>query len=90
VAGIDQLCQTAKMMCMKTTEITKPGDRSQALLDAQCAADSVAAGVPIPSDVALRIRQRADQARQEVLARHGVQDIGVGIIREIRGELPEP
>ena len=78
------------MTCMRTTEITNPGDCSQALLDSQCAADCVAAGVPIPPDVAQRIRKRADQARQEVLAVHGVQDIGVGIIREIRGELPEP
>ena len=78
------------MTYMKTTECTKSGERSQALLDAQCVADCVAAGVPVPSDVGQRIRKRADQARQEVLAAHGVQDIGVGIIREIRGDLPEP
>ena len=29
-----------------------------------------------------------DQMREEIRARHGVQDIGVDLIRELRGELP--
>jgi hypothetical protein len=49
----------------------------------------VAAGRPIPPDVVRRVQERADQARKEVLKAHGVQDIGVPIIRELRGELPE-
>ena len=63
-----------------------PGDRDDVQLVAAC----VASGRPIPPDVARRVRERADQIRKDILATHGVQDIGVPIIREIRGELPEP
>lgn len=58
-------------------------------LDAQIVANSVAAGKQVPPDVAKRVRERADAARKQLLATHGVQDIGVEIIREIRGELPQ-
>jgi hypothetical protein len=44
----------------------------------------------VPADVAARVRQRAEEARKQVLAAHGVQDISVALIREVRGELPEP
>jgi hypothetical protein len=60
-----------------------------ALDDVQLVAACVAAGRPIPPDLARRVRERADQIRKDILATHGVQDIGVPIIREIRGELPE-
>ncbi len=57
--------------------------------DVQQVADCVA-GRPIPAEVARRVQERADQVRKDILATHGVQDIGVQIIREIRGDLPEP
>jgi hypothetical protein len=57
--------------------------------DARLVAACVAAGRPIPPEVVRRVQERADQARKEVLATHGVQDIGVPIIRELRGELPK-
>ena len=47
------------------------------------------AGKPIPPDVVRRVRERGEKARAELLATHGVQDIGVAIIRELRGLLPE-
>jgi hypothetical protein len=59
------------------------------LADMHAVADSLVGGEPVDPEVARRIRERADKARLEVLAAHGVQDIGVGIIREIRGDLPE-
>ena len=60
------------------------------LADAQFVADCVAAGRPIPPEVVRRVQERAALARKELVATHGVQDIGVRIIREIRGELPQP
>jgi hypothetical protein len=60
------------------------------LADVQVVADCVAAGKPVPADVAQRVRERSDEARRRLLATHGVQDIGVGLIRELRGELPTP
>jgi hypothetical protein len=57
--------------------------------DAHVIVECVAAHKPVPPDVTKRVRERADQARKMLLATRGVQDIGVQIIREIRGELPQ-
>jgi hypothetical protein len=61
----------------------------EATADAQVIVECVAARMPVPPEVARRVRERADQARKLLLVRHGVQDIGVQIIREIRGDLPQ-
>lgn len=60
-----------------------------ATADAHVIMECLAAQRPVPPEVASRVRDRADQARKTLLATHGVQDIGVQIIREIRGELPQ-
>jgi hypothetical protein len=57
--------------------------------DTRLAMDSIAKGHPIPSDIARRIQERAEEARKRLLQTHGVQNSGVQIIREIRGELPQ-
>jgi hypothetical protein len=58
--------------------------------DSQIVADCLASGKQVPLEVARRVRDRAERARKHLLATHGVQDIGVQIIRQIRGELPQP
>ena len=63
---------------------------ANSMADSQIVADCLAAGKQVPAEVARRVRERADQARRQLLASHGVQDIGVQIIREIRGELRLP
>lgn len=60
------------------------------MADVQAVADAVAAGGAVDPEVARRVRERAEKARQEILALHGVQDIGVSLIRELRGEIPCP
>lgn len=67
----------------------KNNENNSVDVDARIVAAAVAAGKQIPRDVAKRVRQRADEARKQLLATHGVQDIGVQIIRDIRGELPQ-
>ncbi|MCI0683230.1 MAG: hypothetical protein L0Y71_14100 [Gemmataceae bacterium] len=62
----------------------------EVMADAQLVADCVAAGRPVPAEVARRVHERAEKVRREILATHGVQNIGVDIIRELRGELPQP
>ena len=34
--------------------------------------------------------EHMDRLREEIRRQHGIQDIGVDLIRELRGELPEP
>jgi hypothetical protein len=72
------------------TEAKDTGIPPDVLADMQAVADSLNSGRPVDAEVARRVRQRADKARRELLATHGVQDIGVPIIREIRGDVPEP
>ena len=36
------------------------------------------------------IHEQAEQIRQEIYRKHGLLNIGVPAIRELRGELPEP
>lgn len=59
------------------------------MADAQAVADCVAKRQQVPPELARRVRQRAERIRQEILEKHGIQDIGVPAIREFRGELPE-
>jgi hypothetical protein len=66
------------------------GTSPDARADEQLVAEYAAAGRPIPTDVVHRVQKRAEHARKLLLATHGVQDIGVQIIRELRGELPKP
>lgn len=70
---------------MDKNSVIAPDD----MADVQLIADCVAAGKPVPAEVARRVHERADRVRQEILAKHGVLNIGVDIIRELRGELPQ-
>jgi hypothetical protein len=56
--------------------------------DAQAVLDHVVSGTPVEPQLAKRVRERAEAIRRQILATHGVQDIGVELIRELRGELP--
>ncbi len=52
--------------------------------DHEAVARAAAEGRPVDSEVARRIRERANKMREEILRVHGVQNIGVDIIRQIR------
>ena len=54
------------------------------MADVQTVADAVAAGKPVPPDVARRVRERAQAIRDELFHKYGVLDIGVPAIRELR------
>jgi hypothetical protein len=75
---------------MSTTNTNSAIIPPEVMADAQIVADCAAAGKPVPPEVARRVHERAENARRQLLATHGVQDIGVQIIRELRGELPQP
>jgi hypothetical protein len=46
--------------------------------------ESIATGRRLDPVIARRIRERAELIRQEILEQHGVLDIGVPAIRELR------
>lgn len=75
---------------MNATDIETADIPADVMADAQLVAECVAAGKPVPPDVARRIQDRSERIRQEVLAKHGVLNVGVPAIREFRGELPQP
>ena len=57
--------------------------------DIQAVADAAASGKPVDPAVVHRIRELAELVRDSVYRRHGLLDVGVPAIREIRGDLPE-
>lgn len=71
-----------KMRCMNTTDATSDADLHEVL-------EHVASRKPVDSVLKHRVRERAQQIKKQILATHGVQNIGVDLIRELRGELPE-
>jgi hypothetical protein len=57
--------------------------------DNQAVIDHAMTGRPLDQEILRRVQQRAEQIRQRVFLEHGLVDIGVPAIRELRGPLPE-
>lgn len=68
------------MSILNTTSVIPP----EVLADLEEVARQAATGGVRDPELVRRIRERADKARRETLAKLGVQDIGVSIIREMR------
>jgi hypothetical protein len=56
--------------------------------DAEAVMDSYLTGKPLDPEVARRVRARAQRITEETYRKHGLVDIAVPAIRELRGELP--
>jgi hypothetical protein len=59
------------------------------MADADAVIEHVLTGRPLDAEIARRVEERAEQIRQRILHEHGLVDIGVPAIRELRGPLPE-
>lgn len=46
-------------------------------------------GKPLDPEIARRVRAEGEKVRREIFAKHGLVDIAVPAIRELRGELPD-
>lgn len=68
------------MSTLNTSGVVPP----EVMADLEEAARQAAAGGVRDPELVRRVRERADKARRETLAKLGVQDIGVSIIREMR------
>ena len=58
--------------------------------DTRAVLDHFVTGKPLDPEVAKRVRERGRRIREEVYEKHGLLDVGVPAIRELRGELPNP
>ena len=72
------------------TETKDSGIPADVMADAQAVLDSVMSGQPLDPEIARRVHERARQIKEAVYQKHGLLDIGVPAIRELRGELPTP
>jgi hypothetical protein len=52
--------------------------------DTQAVIDKLMTGKPLDPETYTRIRERADRIRDEIFEKHGLLDIGVPAIRELR------
>lgn len=46
------------------------------------------AGTPVDPEVARRVQERGSVIREEAFRKHGLMDVAVPAIRELRGQLP--
>jgi hypothetical protein len=56
------------------------------LADMKAVADALAAGRPVPPEVARRVRERSQKAQEQMLRQYGVRQIAVDLIRQGREE----
>ncbi len=75
---------------MNPTDIEDTDIPAEVIADAQLIAECVAAGRPIPPEVVRRVHEEAQKITQAIYEKHGLLDIAVPAIRELRGELPQP
>jgi hypothetical protein len=62
---------------------------AQSRADEDAVMSAFASGVPVDPEVGRRVHERAMKIRDEIHRKYGIVDVGVSIIRELRGELPE-
>jgi hypothetical protein len=58
------------------------------LADEEAVMQAYLSGTAVDPDVAHRVQERSRLIREEVLRKHGLVDIAVPAIRELRGPLP--
>jgi hypothetical protein len=54
--------------------------------DARAVIEQVMAGKPADAEAARRVHERAQQIRREIMAKHGVLNVAVDLIRAARDE----
>jgi hypothetical protein len=72
---------------MKTRET--PAPVGEVAADQKAVMESFVNGTPLDAEVARRVHDRAQRIREQILRKHGLVDIAVPAIRELRGDLAE-
>jgi hypothetical protein len=60
------------------------GTPPEEVADARAVIEHALSGKPLDPEIARRLRERGDRIREEVYRQHGLLDIGVPAIRELR------
>jgi hypothetical protein len=77
------LTQNVQNTLMKTIEQTELDADTQAVIE------HAMTGKPLDPEIARRVCAEGEKVRQEIFAKHGIVEIAVPAIRELRGELPD-
>jgi hypothetical protein len=73
------------------TPIHSPTDQSpdpSVRADEEAVMRAFLSGTPVDPEVARRVQERSRLVREEVFRKHGLVDVAVPAIRELRGPLP--
>ena len=70
------------------TRATDPLTDPSIEADEQAVMAHYVSGAPLDPEVVRRVHERAQKIREETYRKHGLVDIAVPAIRELRGELP--
>jgi hypothetical protein len=57
---------------------------AEVMADCEAVVDHVVSGKPLDPEVVRRVRERAAKVTEEIRRSHGVLDVGVAAIRELR------
>jgi hypothetical protein len=73
---------------MHLNSLTAKSTDSSVQADEEAVMQAFLAGTPVDPDVAHRVQEHSRLIREEVFRKHGLVDIAVPAIRELRGPLP--
>jgi hypothetical protein len=73
---------------MNANSLTGKTPESSSQADDEAVMRAFLSGIPVDPDVARRVQERSRLIREEVFRKHGVVDIAVPAIRDLRGPLP--
>jgi hypothetical protein len=83
--SIDRKVEKGQNVSMKTLDqIPDADEATKAVIE--CAMT----GKPVDPEIARRVRAEGEKLRQQIFEKHGLVDIVVPAIRELRGDLPNP
>ena len=72
----------------RLSSLTDESPDPLARADEEAVMQAFLTGTPVAPDVARRVQERSRLIREEVFRKHGLVDIAVPAIRELRGPLP--
>ena len=86
---IDRFPNQCEDYLMSAAALDRSVNSPESLADEEAVMASFVTGMPLDPEVAKRVRDRGRQIREEIYRQHGLLDIGVPAIRELRDAVPD-